>query len=273
MADLMDKIDILKLKEILEEKEMKFTVADINALMDAELEKSPEEMNTDLVDLCADILNEVCNNREKTSVKAPAKRRFKVGKILLVAAVVALLCAVAIPVGARFMPSEAADKIIEFCSDHFKIDLRGEEETSASSAEESELVNTLILESLHTLKLPEVLLSDEYEKNVKTQQSKVAEIIYVDIANSTSGVSGSIIITRYKNKNVELHNGVGNVSNVYKYFEQLLINDTDVLVFGNDGELYIKYIDENTEYEIVLNTGFDTAVKIAESIKQQAKDD
>lgn len=268
MADLMDKIDVLKLKEILEEKEMKFTVADINALMDAELEKSPEEMNTGLVDLCADVLNEVYNNREKTPEKAPAKRKIKAKKLLLVAAVAALLSVIAIPAGARFMPSEAADKIVDFCYDHFKINLRSEEDTTAPYMGESDLVNGLIVESLHTLKLPEALLGDEYEKTVKTQVSDFAEIIYIDFNDTDTQISGLAMITQYKNDKVEISNGVGNVPSDHKYFKQITVNDTDVLVFGYDEQIYIKYTSGNTEYEIsLLNTDFDTAVKFAESIK------
>lgn len=266
MADLMDKIDILKLKEILEEKEMKFTIADINALMDSELEKSPEEMNTALVDLCADALNKAAEIHEKESKNVPAKRKVKVGKILLVAAVVALLCAVAIPVGARFMPSEASDAIIDFCYDHFKIDLRGELKPVEAS-EDNNLVNNLILESLHTLKLPEVLLSDEYEKSAYVQEDEHMTTIYVNVKNINSNVAGTIMISQYKNENIAIGNGVGNVSSMNKHFKQLFVNNIDVLVFGETEEMYIKYIDGNTEYEIILNIDFDTAVKIAESIK------
>ena len=91
--------------------------------------------------------------------------------------------------------------------------------------------------------------------------------IYVDIENFKTDISGTIVITQYKNQNIEMINSVGNVSNIYEKFKQLQINDVEVLVFGNNGEFYIKYIYANTEYEIVLNTDFETAVKIAESIK------
>lgn len=268
MVDLMDKIDILKLKEILEEKEMKFTVADINALMDAELEKSPEEMNVDLVSLCADILNEVYNNSEKSSEKVPAKRKVKARKILLIAAIVAVLSVIAIPAGARFMPSEAADKIVDFCYDHFKIDLRGEDDTPAGSDGGNELVNNLILESLHTLKLPEVLLGDEYEKSVQTEENDLIETIYIDFSNVGTQISGSVMVTQYKNDKVEIGNGVSNIPNTHKNFKQLTIGETDVLIFSLDEKTYIKYIEGYTEYEIaLLNTELETAVKIAESIK------
>lgn len=280
-----NKIEITKemIEKILSEKEIKFTYAEIEEIMDAELEKSPEDMDVELVEMCAEILaNELVPltgeqpSPEKTmifpeeisaqSVLPSSKRKVKVGKILLIAAVIGLLCAVAIPAGARFMPSEAADKIIDFCYDHFKINLRGDEPDTASSGE-NDWVNNLILENLHTLKLPEILLSDEYEKSVRTQDEENIKVILVDISNSTSGISGNIMITQYKDENVELHNGVGNVSTKNKYFEQISKSDIDVLVFGDDEEMYIKYIDSNIEYEIALCTDFDTALKIAESIK------
>lgn len=268
MADLMDKIDVLKLKEILEEKEMKFTVADINALMDAELEKSPEEMNVDLVSLCADILNEVYNNSEKSPEKVSAKRKVKARKILLIAAIVAVLSVIAIPAGARFMPSEAADKIVDFCYDHFKINLRGGDETPTSSAGESELVNNLILESLHTLKLPEVLLGNEYEKSVQVQEDDLMTTIYVDFSNTNSQVSGTIVISQYNDEYIEIGNGVGNVTDTHKNFKQITVGNIDILIFSVNEKIYIKYIEGCTEYEIaLLNSEFDTAVKIAESIK------
>lgn len=282
---MKNKIEITKelIEKILAEEEINFTYAELEEIMDAELEKTPEDMDVELVEICAEILaNELVPltgeqpSPEKTmifpeeisaqSVLPSSKRKVKVGKILLIAAVVGLLCAVAIPAGARFMPSEAADKIIDFCYDHFKINLRGDEPDTASSGE-NDWVNNLILENLHTLKLPEILLSDEYEKSVRTQDEENIKVILVDISNSTSGISGNIMITQYKDKNVELHNGVGNVSNIYKYFEQTTINNTDILVFGETNEIYIKYIDKNTEFEIVLDTDFDTAMKIAESIK------
>lgn len=281
-----NKIEITKelIEKILAEEEISFTYAELEEIMDAELEKAPEDMDVELVEICAEILaNELVPltgeqpSPKKTmifpeeisaqSVLPSSKRKVKVGKILLIAAVVGLLCAVAIPAGARFMPSETADKIIDFCYDHFKIDLRGDEPDTVSSGG-NDWVNNLILENLHTLKLPEILLSDEYEKSVTMQETELMTSIYVIVNNPEISISGNIMITQYKDKNVELHNGVGNVSSMYKYFEQITINCTDVLIFGDDEKFYIKYIDANTEYEVVLlNTEFDTAVKMAESIK------
>ncbi len=307
MADLMDRIEIQKLMKILEERDIMFTVEDIRELMDAELSKDPSEMDTELIDLCVAAIGnqyraggyinppmspeaeaeidsvlaelgiaaaseepseELAETAQTPAPEQPPvqKRKFKAGKILLIAAVVALLSAVAVPAGARFLPSKTTDKIIDFCYDHFKIDLRGDKAATAS-ADSGDLVNSLILESLHTLKLPEVLLSDEYEKSARVQETDLMTTIYVDFNSVSSETSGNMMISQYKDGNVELHNGIGNVSDLYKFFEQLTVNDIEVLVFGENSEIYIKYVYENTEYEVFLNCDFDTALLIAESIE------
>ncbi len=310
MADLMDKIEVQKLMKILDEKDIMFTVEDIQELMDAELEKPPAEMDTELIDLCVSVIGKRYSTRgytnpplsaeaeaeidaaladlgfaaapsaeaeqepeakeettEAEAEVAPKKRRIKAGKILLIAAVVAALCAVAVPVGARFVPSKAADKIVDFCHDHFKIDLRGEDEAEPTNSD-SRIMNNLILESLHTLKLPEVLLGDEYVKTARVEESDLVTTIYVNFSCYDTNLSGAIMITEYKNGSVENHNGVGNISGMNKHFKQISSNNTDILIFGDSEKLYITYVFENTEYEIsLLNVDFDTAVKIAESIK------
>jgi len=44
------------LKEILKVKFLSFTKEEIENIMDEELEKSPEEMDTELIEMCLDIL-------------------------------------------------------------------------------------------------------------------------------------------------------------------------------------------------------------------------
>ena len=266
MADLMDKIEITKLKEILEEKEMKFTAREIRELMDAELEKSPSEMNTDLVDLCATVLDSNAVSNETDDKPKPIKRKVKIWKILLVAAIIAMLGLVAIPVGASLIPGESSDKIIEFYSDYFKINLR-EDVPAPANSDLDDIVNQLILESLDTLLLPQILLGDEYSKSVVSQEDELMTTIYIDFSNAATGVSGNIGITQYNDENVMLANGSGNVPSDHKYFKQIKSGEADILIFGYDDTSYIKYIEGDTEYEILLIADFDTAVKIAESIK------
>ncbi len=265
MADLLDKIDTLKLKEILEEKEMKFTKGDIISLMDAELEKAPAEMNTNLVDLCVAVLESNAVPNEAPNKTKPAKRKIKIGKILLVAAIIALLGLIAIPVGASLIPGETSDRIVEFYSDHFKIKLR-EEVPSVANSDSDNIVNQLILESLDTLVLPQELLGEKYDKSVRSHEDELMTTVFVDFSNEDTGVSGNIVVTQYKDENFP-GIGTGNIPSDHKYFKQIRVEELDVLIFGYDEKSYIKYLDENTDYEIFINCDFETAVKIAESIK------
>lgn len=55
-------MDIKTLRKILNEKTMQFTEAEIQNMIDEELEKPPEEMDTKFIDFCMDVLE---NNKSK----------------------------------------------------------------------------------------------------------------------------------------------------------------------------------------------------------------
>lgn len=117
-ADLMtDKsiINNLKTKSIL------FTLDEIREIMDEELEKDPSEMDTELIDLCADILVKAYNDTEETPKK---RNRKNFSKMLLVAAIIVVsIIAIAISVSAAFIHNGVSDKIVQVYSDYFHIDL------------------------------------------------------------------------------------------------------------------------------------------------------
>lgn len=271
------------IKKMLNEKEMKFTYEEIEALMDSEVEKPEEEMDTELVDMCAEILvkkycPEVLEEKEipmyrpweymeNTEPAAqPKKRVIRFKYVALVAAILAVLVfVVALPAGAKLFDNQASDKIIKFYEDYFSISLNKDEPTTV---EENHLINQMILNSLNSLPLPEVLLSDEYERaigNVKQDSDK--EIIFVNVSNNSKGINGTIVITQYKNAEHAMTNGLGNVpDNTYRYFKELIINDNEIIVFGRDGESYINYSYGATNYQIFLDCDFDTMVSIAETI-------
>lgn len=281
----MNNIDKTLLSKILNEKGMMLTAKEIEEIMDAEIAKPVEEMDTELVDLCATALvqkyypelknepeipmfcpwEEETKQQEQKSTQPQKKRLVSFKKVLLVAAVIVLVFAIAIPAGAALFNGAAANSIIEFCEDHFKINLKKEKTTSPA---QNELVNQMILESLDSLMLPEELLSDEYQKSVTNIiKDEYKNAIYISITNESNDVTGNMVVTQYIDSNVETINGLGDVSEMHKYFKQLLINNIDVVVFGNDQQIYINYIDGNTGYEIMLNCTFETAVSISETIK------
>ncbi len=271
------------IKKMLNEKEMKFTYEEIEALMDSEVEKPEEEMDTELVDMCAEILvKKYCpevleekeipmyrpwEHMEKTAPAAQPKKhviRFKY--VTLVAAILAVLVVVvALPAGAKIFTDGTSNKIIQFFEDHFSINISKDEPQDET---ENNLVYEMILKSLDSLPLPKVLLSDEYERSIgDIVQDSDKEIIFVNVSNINNDISGTIVITQYKNSEHAMTNGQVNIpDNTYRYFKELTIDDNKIIVFGNGEKSYINYSDSVINYEILLDCDFDTMVSIAETI-------
>lgn len=279
------KITKEKLEKFISDSSVELDLAEVEALMDAEVEKPEAEMDTELVDMCAAILAKAYNpgfeegkpaemyrpwEDEKipaakniTEAKPGKKRKVSVKHILLVAAVFVLVFAVALPVGAKLFDNKASDGIIEFYNDFFKINLNKDEPTQVN---ENDAVSDMIINSLDTFMLPEVLRGEEYEKSAMLEQKDHYTIFYINVKNESEQISGHVLITQYKSADHNMTNGAGNVSDTCRYFKQITINGKEIIVFGNDEKSYINYSDGATNYEISLICDFDTMVSIAETI-------
>lgn len=105
------------LLETLNSNKAKLTLEDIRTIMDEELNKDPNEMDTDLVDMCMDILEEASENAqadENAEIIKPSgsgnKRVIKLTRALLIAAIVAVLFSIAIPVSAGYIKANRIDE-------------------------------------------------------------------------------------------------------------------------------------------------------------------
>lgn len=280
------KITKEKLEKFISDSSVELDLAEVEALMDAEVEKPEAEMDTELVDMCAAILAKACNpgfeegkpaqmyrpwedeeapaTESVTEAKPGKKKTVPFKRFLLVAAVLVVIFAVALPAGAKLFDNKASDGIIEFYNEFFKINLNKDEPTQAN---ENDAVSEMIINSLDTFMLPEVFLSDEYEKSAYLTQEDYVTTFYVLVANESKDISGTIMITQHKSAAHNMTNGQVNVpDNTYRYFKELLIGDREIIVFGNGEVSYINYSDGATNYQIVLICDFDTMVSIAETI-------
>lgn len=272
------------LVKMLNEKEMEFTYDEIEALMDSEVEKPEEEMDTELVAMCAEILaKKYCpeilekkdepmycpwehEGKAETPEQPKKKRIVRLKYVALVAAVLAVLVVVvALPAGAKLFDNQASDKIIEFYEDYFKINLSDKEATQV----DSDWINELILENLHTRMLPQALLGEDYEKVPDVQKSDDVTTIYIQISNKISDVTGSILITEYDNSTIAKANSSLIVSDMYDCFKQLSVGEKEIIVFSKGEESCISYVDDNISYDIALTCDFDTMVSIAKTIKEK----
>ncbi len=280
------KITKEKLEKFISDSSVEFDLAEVEALMDAEVEKPEAEMDIELVDMCAAILAKAYNpgfeedkpaqmyrpwedeatpaTDRTANAKTDKKKVVSLKRVLLVAAVLVVVFSFALPAGARLFISDELSGVIELCKDFFKINLNKDEPTTVGS---NDLINQMILDSLNTLMLPEALLSDEYKKDVQTKQNEYMTTILVSVNSAKQDISGLITITQFKSADHNMTNGQVNVpENTFEQFKELQIDGQKIIVFSNDEKSYINYSDGATNYQVSLICDFDTMVSIAETI-------
>lgn len=265
------------LKKILSEKSMSFSEKEIHDMMDAELEKSPEEMDTHFVDLCLDVLDgkygegyyvtdrENTENADKDEEDKKAelrKKRLKISRNLLIAAVVTTILTFSATAGAKAVFVNADENLVTYITNHFNIDLK----QNAMEDDTLNIVDDLHTDGIENVVLPSAIVSDEY---VVSDYSNSDNNINFSINNSKSEISGTVNINMY-NENYEFSVGQFGINDEYFAVNQAKCDITEVLVLESEDYVAIVYAYENTEYTITLdNCDSDIAMKIAETIGVQ----
>ena len=300
MFDMTSRPEVKRLTAILSAHGRPFTIEDIQELMDEELEKSPEEMDTEAIDLCASILGmgvpdepyftveEIKKVFEEIDAQAAAEgwnpedpiddfeeekptkfkktAKVKVSRILWAAAMLSFIFAIGIPVSAKIFDTGASDKVLEFYKDHFRIDLRMDDEAKAAVSSEGDILDKLIEDSMGSLTLPEVLRSEDYKKTYEIEQDEYITTICVYLKNPIENITGNIMVTQYKDSS-KIAKDYTNISDMYDNFKMISLGNMNIVIFGDKEKSYIRYIDGAEDYCIALNCDFETAVSIADSIK------
>lgn len=239
------------LYEILNSKSERLSSAEIEGILNEELDKSPEEMDTDLVDLCLDALNtadgEQLNKR---------KHKVRISRILVAAVILVLLIGICIPVCAKYFSIDVPDGIVSFYNDCFNVDISNDEYVDNINGQ-------LKQDGIMDAALPKILFSSETKISNYKLDNNSSNLI-VDFAFSNDEIDGYVTIEEY---NIySFINGQNKASNEFENIKQIEINGLSVLVFCNDSVSYISYTVNYTEYNITLYCDYETACQIAETI-------
>lgn len=263
----MNKITLL---DILETEPFTFTLREIEEIMDEELNKSPEEMDTELIDICADVLNKAyAEENNGLKPEKPKIKKIKTGRVLLIAAILISVFILSISASAKFFNIDASEKVVQFINNHFNVNL-GNANTDADNDTDNglELINSLNEKGFENVIMPASLISEDYSTKINTLCEENVEKAFIDFKNNSKNISGTIYITKYESSNNLAFVGQVSVPDSYNQVKQIIVNEIDVLVFSDETISYIYYIDKNIEYHIhILNCDFDSAVEIAETIK------
>lgn len=262
-------MDERTLENILNEKKIKFTESEIRDMIDKELEKDPKEMDTELIDICLDVLDKQHSNANshKTDINIKTKnKKIKLIRIFAIAAIVAVILSIAIPVCAKFIHTEASQDIVQFYSDHFKINLRNGSQNQLTLSID-EIIQKLNENDIEKAVIPLQLTTEEYSYDINISENEDYIDIIINFMSKDDKISGNITLTKYKTNKVDFILGQGDITNKYDSVKQLEIDNMDVLVFSNDNSSYIYYVHNNIEYQITLeNTDFDYAIQVAQTI-------
>lgn len=142
----------------------------LNKIIDDEMEKPEEEMDTELIEYC---LNRLSNLETETPVTEEKKGngdsngkhiKLKFKKIIVVAAVVAALLVGTLSVSAVVFDVNLFDGVVELYDDYIRINF----DKTDNKADEHQLLDTELAKELadngfDEVLLPEAFLSDEFE--------------------------------------------------------------------------------------------------------------
>lgn len=260
------------LLETLKSNSVSLTAGEIEAIMNEELTKSPDEMDCELIDLCSDVLEKAYADKDTAAEKFSEKRkRIKFGKIMMIAAAVIVILGISVPVCAKFVHTEASNEIVQYFNDHFKVDNSSRKmEADIYSDKNIDLVKKLNDFGFENVIIPAELFSDDYTKEIKiTQDDESFITVCISFKNASEDLKCDMFITKHKTEETQFIIGTGEMGAQFTTVRQLTVNGMDVLIFETDDNYaFITYADTNIEYDInIRNCDMETAIRIAETLE------
>lgn len=253
------------LKEVLKVNFLSFSKEEIENIMEEELEKAPEEMDTELIDMCLDILmGEPKKRADEDLAASPAvsdkkAKRINFKKGILVAAIITLLLSIAIPVSANVFNIDVPENILKIYEKFFDLDFeRGKQNKKLSVILSENELDDIVL-PLYLYDHCEVSGFEKVKEELNTH-------IYFDFVEKENNINGRVKLDLMGTK-MDFLNGETLVNGHYEEAKQLTVNGINVIVFVENNSCVIVYYVNNVEYSIVLNgVTIDKAVEIASTL-------
>lgn len=258
---MKNEISKKKLKKMIASDFTDLSTEEIKALIQKEVDKGPDEIDTEYIDLCFDLLSIKNNSTNKRKIKLT-----KSAKSLLAAAVLIVVFISTITVSAQFNLN-IPEKIVQLINGNAEIDYNLE--NADTTADGYALLNTDLAKQLADYGITPVTLPEEMAKEkckvIQIEDVSVDEtwkIISIDF--DYNGKQGWLRIDQMS-ENLE-STGVWSVNDI-ESGKIIKVNGMDVLVFEQENDCSIIYKDNSTTYDISLDCDMKTAIKFAESIK------
>ena len=233
---------------------------EIKALIQKEVDKGPDKLDTDYIDLCFELLDVKGNAKSKRGkFKKPAK-------LIIIAAALTVIFISTVTASAQFN-FDIPQSIAKLIDNNAEIDY--DLENADTTADGYALLDTDLAKQLADYGITPVTFPEEMTK----ENCKVIQIEDVSVDKTWKIISVDFYYNKQKGwLRVEQMSeefetaGVSTVMDI-KSGQMTNINGMDILLFEQEGSYKIKYKDNNTTYDISLDCDSETAIKFAESIK------
>lgn len=264
-----------ELIDMLKSGSMTLSIGEINDIMEEELNKPPEVMDTQLVDLCADALARVYENPgqqtspQKRNKAILPRRAILLKRILAVAAVFIIVVSIAVTVSARLGDHEIISEAVAAYDGYYKIDLSSaENKAKLYFGEDTQLIKLLEGYGFKRVILPQSVTTASFSVNstdILDEELFLTAKIAFDLGD---GASGTAVIKNHKTGYTEFMAGRHKVEISSATVNQLRVNGMDIVVLSSGSKAYICYMDGDTDYFIEINgCDADGAVEIASGLK------
>ena len=258
-----------ELLEIAESGLADMSCEQIKQLIKKETDKDYEQINTDFLDLCFDVLSiKQKNELLMTDIIKTRVKKTTAKKVFVFVAVFMAFIVTTLTVSASVFHFDIPKEISSWFDGDAKTDINLKlADTTADeySLGNSDLVRELKLQGVSPITLPEELIK-ENSKIIRIDNTTTDKTIStnVEIEFNYNNTYGLLSISQYAN-NFEW-TGEMNDHNVLSA-EMIKVNGMDILIFESEKSCTIRYKDNLTIYEVYLETDFETARLFAQSIK------
>ena len=251
------KLSKKKLKKMIDSDFTDLSTEEIKALIQKEVDKGPDKLDTDYIDLCFELLAVKGNAKGKrVKFKKPAK-------VLLVAAALMVVFISTVTASAQFN-FDIPQSIAKLIDNNAEIDYNLE--NADTTADGYALLNTDLAKQLSDYGITPVTFPEELIKdNCKTTTDKTFSHD-ANVEFEYNGQKGDLRIQQDVEKFEST--GVSRYNNL-KGGKMIKANGMDILVFEHDdNSSSITYKDGLTTYDILLTKStMENAIKFAKSIK------
>ena len=261
---MKDNYNKKELMQMIESDFSNLSKEDIKKLIDKELSKETDKVDTDYIDLCFKLMS---MNESNDSIKHKGNK-VKISKIILIAAAIAILfSSIGLTAYAKANNMKITDVFVQLFSDHATIDYKEKHKTELTEEQivDSELYKTLLNYGIENIMLPQELynmpFTVDYENDDFTET-------YIGIAFEDKTVDATVRM--YKD---EKYVGNPDVMGDFTASKKIIINGVDVYLFernsNNPKEVNtsISYMIGLTEYFIDYQGDIENAEQLINQMK------